>query len=257
MFLQKYFILFLLFILPHTILEGQILGKDSLTIDETWHLLQNIEKLTIEEGMEIIKHIQFESEDHNEYKEITDSIWSLINKPFKKIVEEQNKIRDSLNKITWDTLSFEFYLNGVKMFDNSNIHMFFLTQRTNYYEREEIQIIDSNFIIPETISYTDSGIFLIQYKEMFFYEFQKSWKYIASQYKIGLIVDIYPFNENENEGFIGEMAYKRAREENMEAIFKISYHKAWTEKIIYISDLKDCFKKGRKYVYGKKPKVKI
>lgn len=204
--------------------------------------------MTVEQAWEMVKNSDPDSMQYDFYSRRMDSVWEVINRPLTKEFERQNRRRDSLNKLKWDTIAFQFIFNGEKIRENTDIRIYFAGKYKNRYKYKETVVLDSSFVFPSAIlNSSDSGIMIFQYKNMLFYS-PARWSYIRGQYQIDWIVDMPPFHKKKNQKYIGDMEYEKAEKRKSEAILKILYYKTWTCRDVYIPELKEYYKKGEKYL---------
>ena len=149
-------------------------NKDSLTIDETWKLLSTIEKLTFDEGMDIIYRIKHDQNDSIPYKLVTDSIFNIINKPFFLTNIRNRQIVDSLYKIVRDTLKFSLEINLITITDYKNINFYISYVKDNKRNILKLQTVDNQIILPSYDRVFDSVYIIVQYKDIYLNLFENS-----------------------------------------------------------------------------------
>lgn len=226
--------------------------KDSLTIDETWKLLSTYEKLSFDDGLEIIFLIKYDKADSVKYRLLTDSIWNFIYKPLSQQWEENQRFSDSIRNCIKDTLPYSLVINGSFINDYDEINFYI-----SYIENQDRIVLklnkhDNLLILPPYNLSFDSVFLILQYKEIYLvdkvYLFKHYYHIMGLEY-IHETVPYYIDNYCLDNNYIRE----RARTNNSEGFLYICYtvYGDGTCREELIPDLKKYYKIGRQLVGNK------
>jgi len=223
--------------------------KDSLTIEETWKLLSTFEKLSFDDGLEIIFLIKYDKADSVKYRLLTDSIWNFIYKPLSQQWIENQRISDSMRNCIKDTLPYSLVINGsyINNYDEINFYI-------SYIENQDRIVLKLNkndnllTLPPYNLSF-DSAFLILQYKEIYLVDqllFFKKYYHLMELKFIHETVSYYIDNYSLDNRDIRESA----RKNNSEGFLHIGYI-TWGGGTIMkelIQNIEEYYKKGKQLV---------
>lgn len=252
---KKLFILLLLqFIFFFGVFAQENGTKDSLTIDETWKLLSTYEKLSFDEGLEIIYHIKYDQNDSVSYKLLTDSIWNFIYKDFILYNIRERQIMDSLKKIIRDTLKFSLEINQKSITDYKNIKFYISYIKDNKRSVLQLQTIDSLIILPSYDLVFDSVYIILQFENIYLYSGKHSnFRNFHHLKKLIYIHETYPFTNMFTNWSVSNIR-EDARTNNSEGFLYIGFNcfgDPCTCANLLIPDIKKYYKIGKQLVSNK------
>lgn len=253
--IKKLFIFLLLqFIFIFGVFAQENRIKDSLSIEETWKLLSTYEKLSFDEGLEIIFHIKYDQNDSVSYKLLTDSIFNFIYKDFILYNIRERQIMDSLRKIIRDTLKFSLEINQKNITDYKNIKIYISYIKDNKRNVLKLQTIDSLIILPSCDLVFDSVYIIVQFKDKYLNLYQHSYfkKYYHLK-KLVIIHETFPFTNILTNWSVRHIR-ERARTNNSEGFLYIVFDcfgDTCSCAEILIPDIKKYYKIGKQLVKNK------
>jgi len=248
--LTKYlFILFTQILICQVAHSQEISKRDSLSIDETWKLLSTFEKLSFDDGLEIIFLIKYDKADSVKYRLLTDSIWNFIYKPLSQQWIENQRISDSIRNCIKDTLPYSLVINGsyINNYDELNFYI-------SYIENQDRIVLklnknDNLLILPPYNLSFDSAFLILQYKEIYLVDqlfFLKKYYHLMEVKFIHETVSYYIDNYSLDNRNIRESA----RKNNSEGFLHIGYI-TWgggTGKMVLIENIVEYYKKGKQLI---------
>lgn len=249
---KKLILLFLLqFILSSVIFSQENRIPDSLSIEETWKLLSTYEKLSFDEGLEIIYHIKNDQIGTFQYKFLTDSIWNFINKDFILYNIKERQILDSLIKIVRDTLKFSLEINLTTITDYKNIKFYISYVKDNRRNVLKLQTIDDQLILPPYDQVFDSAYIIVQYKDIYLNIYQHS--YFSEFYHLKKLVIIHETNPYTNlfTNWYVSSIREHARNNKSEGFLYVGFNcfgDPCTSAELLIPDIKKYYKIGKQLV---------
>lgn len=249
---KKLILLFLLqFILSSVIFSQENRIPDSLSIEETWKLLSTYEKLSFDEGLEIIYHIKNDQIGTFQYKFLTDSIWNFINKDFILYNIKERQILDSLIKIVRDTLKFSLEINLTTITDYKNIKFYISYVKDNRRNVLKLQTIDDQLILPPYDQVFDSAYIIVQYKDIYLNIYQHS--YFSEFYHLKKLVIIHETNPYTNlfTNWNVSSIREHARNNKSEGFLYVGFNcfgDPCTSAELLIPDIKKYYKIGKQLV---------
>lgn len=225
--------------------------KDSLTIDETWKILSTYEKLSFDEGMEIIYRIKYDKNDTAKYRLLTDSIFNIIYKDFKSENIRNSQLIDSLINIVRDTLKFSLEINQTTITDYKNIKFYLSYILDNKRNILKLQTIDNLIILPSYNQVFDSVYVILQYKDIFLNLFENSnFKGFYHLKELVFVHESYPYINkfpSKNSSSLSE----RAKLSNFEGWLYVRFDcfgDPCTSSELFIQDVKKYYKFGKQLV---------